>query len=132
MKRSSKLRLVTVGLLAALLLVTAACGDDDNEPGSSGSGGNSEETATVRSYFPNVTHATAIGVDKGIFEKNLGSNKLGDQHLQGRHRGVRGAGGSAIDATYIGSGPPSTCSRSPTVRPSGWCPVRLRVGLRWW
>ena len=32
MKASSKLRLVTVGLLAALLLVTAACGDDDNEP----------------------------------------------------------------------------------------------------
>ena len=106
MKRSSKLRLVTVGLLAALLLVTAACGDDDNEPGSSGSGGNSEETATVRlGYFPNVTHATAIGVDKGIFEKNLGSNKLETSTFKDGTEASEALERKAIDATYIGSGP---------------------------
>jgi sulfonate transport system substrate-binding protein len=106
-KGSSKLRLVTVGLLAALLLVTAACGDDDNEPSSGGSGGNGEETATVRlGYFPNVTHATAIvGVDKGIFQKNLGSNKLETSTFKDGTEASEALSAGAIDATYIGSGP---------------------------
>ena len=105
MKASSKLRLVTVGLLAALLLVTAACGDD--EPSSGGSGGSSEEAATVRlGYFPNVTHATAIvGVDKGIFQKNLGSNKLETSTFKDGTEASEALSAGAIDATYIGSGP---------------------------
>ena len=106
MKASSKLRLVTVGLLAALLLVTAACGDDDNEPSSSG-GNSGEESTTVRlGYFPNVTHATAIvGVDKGIFEKNLGSNKLETSTFKDGTEASEALSAGAIDATYIGSGP---------------------------
>ena len=106
MKGSSKRRLLAAVLLAALVIATAACGDDDNEP--SGSGGNSgEESTTVRlGYFPNVTHATAIvGVDKGIFEKNLGSNKLETGTFKDGTEASEALSAEAIDATYIGSGP---------------------------
>ena len=107
MKGSSKRRLLAALLLAALVIATrGACGDDDNEPSSSG-GNSGEELTTVRlGYFPNVTHATAIvGVDKGIFEKNLGSNKLETKTFKDGTEATEALSAGAIDATYIGSGP---------------------------
>jgi NitT/TauT family transport system substrate-binding protein len=106
-KASSKVRVVAVALLAALLLVTAACGDDDNDASGGGGGGGGGESTTLRlGYFPNVTHATAIvGVDKGIYAKALGSNKLETSTFKDGTEASEALSAGAIDATYIGSGP---------------------------
>ena len=57
-------------------------------------------------YFPNVTHATAIvGVEKGLFTKALGSNKLETKTFKDGTEASEALNADAIDATYIGSGP---------------------------
>ena len=103
MKATSKIRLLAMSALAVLLVLTAACGDDDKEPSSGGDG----EAVTLRlGYFPNVTHATAIvGVDKGIYAKALGSNKLETKTFKDGTEASEALNAGAIDATYIGSGP---------------------------
>jgi NitT/TauT family transport system substrate-binding protein len=95
---------VAVTVLAALVVLTAACGDDNGSD--SGSGG-SDSGVTVRlGYFPNVTHATAlVGVAKGIFQKDLGSNKLETKTFKDGTEASEALSAGAIDATYIGSGP---------------------------
>ena len=109
MKRTSRVRLLAAALLAMLLVVAAACSDDDDNDagGSGGSGSGSSESVTLRlGYFPNVTHATAIvGVDKGIYAKALGSNKLETKTFKDGTEASEALSAGAIDATYIGSGP---------------------------
>ncbi|MGM1063437.1 ABC transporter substrate-binding protein [Saccharothrix sp. Mg75] len=57
-------------------------------------------------YFPNVTHAAAlIGVDKGLFAKELGSTKLTTQTFNAGPEAVNALLGASLDATFIGSGP---------------------------
>lgn len=58
-------------------------------------------------YFPNLTHATAlVGVEKGIFAKNLGSTATleGKQYNAGP-AAVEALFAGAIDATFIGPNP---------------------------
>jgi NitT/TauT family transport system substrate-binding protein len=94
---------MAVTVLAALLVLTAACGGDNKTDSGSGSGGG----VTLRlGYFPNVTHATAlVGVAKGIFQKDLGSNKLETKTFKDGTEASEALSAGAIDATYIGSGP---------------------------
>ena len=66
MSRSPQLarRLLAAGVcLAVAAVVLAACGDDDSAAGSTTTAGSGDATAaTVRlGYFPNVTHAPALG-----------------------------------------------------------------------
>ncbi|MEU4802661.1 ABC transporter substrate-binding protein [Actinosynnema sp. NPDC023587] len=57
-------------------------------------------------YFPNVTHAAAlIGVDKGLFAKELGGTKLTPQTFNAGPEAVNALLGESLDATFIGSGP---------------------------
>ncbi|MEU5690511.1 ABC transporter substrate-binding protein [Actinosynnema sp. NPDC020468] len=57
-------------------------------------------------YFPNVTHAAAlVGVDKGLFAKELGDTKLTTQTFNAGPEAVNALLGSSLDATFIGSGP---------------------------
>lgn len=57
-------------------------------------------------YFPNVTHAPAlIGVNEGIFAKNLGSTKLTTQVFNAGPSAIEALNAGAIDAAYLGPNP---------------------------
>ncbi|GAA3652793.1 NitT/TauT family transport system substrate-binding protein [Lentzea atacamensis] len=57
-------------------------------------------------YFPNVTHAAAlIGVEKGLFAKELGTTKLTTQTFNAGPEEVNALLGESLDIAYIGSGP---------------------------
>ena len=107
-------RLVWVVLALVVAAATAACGDDGGDTNASAGGESSDTTAaseenvTLRlGYFPNVTHATGIvGVEKGIFAKNLGSNvKLETKTFNAGPAAVEALLADALDATFIGPNP---------------------------
>ncbi len=89
-------------LLVLVGLAAGACGSD---------GGASDDTAaagtTVRlGYFPNVTHATAIvGVEKGIFQEQLGADKLRTSTFNAGPAAVEALFSDALDAAYVGPNP---------------------------
>jgi NitT/TauT family transport system substrate-binding protein len=57
-------------------------------------------------YFPNVTHAPAIiGVEDGLFAKQLGATKLTTQAFNAGPDAVNAVLGGSVDATFVGSGP---------------------------
>jgi NitT/TauT family transport system substrate-binding protein len=60
-------------------------------------------------YFPNLTHASAVvGVERRIFKKNLGSNKLSVRTFNAGPEAVEALLSGAIDATYVGPSPAIT------------------------
>ena len=93
-------------LIAIAALLAGACGgsedSDDNANATT-----TEAPTTVRlGYFPNVTHATAIvGVERGIFEKALGSDKLEITTFNAGPAAVEALFSDALDAAYIGPNP---------------------------
>ncbi|MEU7480264.1 ABC transporter substrate-binding protein [Lentzea sp. NPDC042327] len=57
-------------------------------------------------YFPNITHAAAlIGVEKGLYAKELGGTKLTTQTFNAGPDEVNALLGESLDIAYIGSGP---------------------------
>ncbi|HUP87502.1 MAG TPA: ABC transporter substrate-binding protein [Acidimicrobiales bacterium] len=104
---SRRTSLFLLALLTLVGLVTGACGGG----GSSGDGGGTpaQDAApvTVRlGYFPNVTHATAIvGVEKGIFQEKLGTDKLEVSTFNAGPAAVEALFSEALDATYVGPNP---------------------------
>jgi NitT/TauT family transport system substrate-binding protein len=57
-------------------------------------------------YFPNVTHAPAIvGVEKGLFTKELGKNTLETKTFNAGPEAVEALFGEALDIAYIGPNP---------------------------
>ncbi|MBW4720891.1 ABC transporter substrate-binding protein [Saccharothrix obliqua] len=95
----------SLALLTALVTL-AACsraGGGDNAAPAEDKG----PAAEIRlGYFPNVTHAAAlIGVDKGLFAKELGNTKLTTQTFNAGPEAVNALLGESLDATFIGSGP---------------------------
>ncbi|MEO6531793.1 MAG: ABC transporter substrate-binding protein [Specibacter sp.] len=57
-------------------------------------------------YFPNVTHAPAlIGVNEGIFAKNLGGTKLSTQVFNAGPSAIEALNAGAIDAAFLGPNP---------------------------
>lgn len=57
-------------------------------------------------YFPNVTHAAAlVGLDQGLFTKELGSTKLVPTKFNAGPEAVGALLGGSLDASFIGSGP---------------------------
>jgi NitT/TauT family transport system substrate-binding protein len=112
--RTRAFRSLAVVLLGALPFVAAACGSDGSsatEPADDGSTTSSTvSTAPVDlrlGYFPNVTHAPAlIGIEGGIFEKNLGENvTLKAQPFNAGPDVVTALYADALDASFIGPGP---------------------------
>jgi NitT/TauT family transport system substrate-binding protein len=95
---------VTVVTAAVAMGGLAACGGDGDVGGS----GSSDEPVTLRlGHFPNLTHATPIvGIEKGIFTKELGNNvKLEVKQFNAGPAAVEALFSGAIDATYIGPNP---------------------------
>ncbi|MFY9586371.1 MAG: ABC transporter substrate-binding protein [Actinomycetota bacterium] len=89
-----------VGLALALSFGAAACGNE----GGSGSGGK----VTLRlGYFPNLTHAPAIiGVEKGLFRKELGAGvTLTTTTFNAGPDVVTAIFSNALDIAYIGPNP---------------------------
>jgi len=97
----------TASLIALLPLAAAlaACGGSSNaDSGSATSGGSADELRL--GYFANVTHAPAlIGVQDGLFAKELGDTKLTTQVFNAGPDEVEALFGGALDAAYIGPSP---------------------------
>ncbi len=98
-------KLLAIGVVAVVATLFAATG-----PAIAAKKQQSEPVTLRLGYFPNVTHASAIvGVEAGIFEKQLGSNvtlelktfNSGTEALQAIQAG-------ALDASYIGPSPTIT------------------------
>ncbi len=95
-----------VATIAALSLLAAACtrvdrGDDAESAQDQG------PAAELRlGYFPNVTHAPAlIGLEKGLFAKELGDTTLTRQEFNAGPNEVSALLGGSLDIGFIGSGP---------------------------
>ncbi|WP_434448784.1 ABC transporter substrate-binding protein [Lentzea sp. E54] len=125
-------------VVAALVLLTAvsACSRrvTDDEPVAS----KGPATEVRLGYFPNVTHAAAlIGVEKGLFTKELGTTKLTTQAFNAGPAEVNALLGDSLDIAYIGSGPAINAyskSKGETVRlisgaTSGGAQLVVRPGI---
>ncbi len=108
-------RLVALVALSLVVLAGAACSSDSGTT-STGSGGTtaggsapaSGDPVTLRlGYFPNVTHAPAVlGVQDGVFAKNLSSNvTLETSTFNAGTEAIEALFSDAIDATFIGPNP---------------------------
>jgi sulfonate transport system substrate-binding protein len=95
----------TLSLLAVVpaVVALAACGGTSSAD-TSGSGGTADELRL--GYFANVTHAPAlIGVQDGLFAKELGHTTLTTQVFNAGPDEVEALFGGALDAAYIGPSP---------------------------
>jgi NitT/TauT family transport system substrate-binding protein len=100
--RSGRTPRMLAAVLAPVVLALAACG------GTSEAGTSSTKPATELrlGYFANVTHAPAlIGVQKGLFTKELGTTKLTTQVFNAGPDEVEALFAGALDAAYIGPSP---------------------------
>ena len=100
----------TVAALSAVVLAVglAACSRADRDTEPAAAGADKGPAAQLRlGYFPNVTHAAAlIGLDKGLFAKELGTGtKLVPTKFNAGPEAVGALLGGSLDATFIGSGP---------------------------
>src|SRR3954468_10711545 len=102
----------SIALLAVVAATTAlaACGSDDSSSGSDTSSTTkaSSEPVTLRlGYFPNLTHAPAlVGIQGGIFERNLGKNvTLKTSSFNAGGDVITALFANELDASFIGPGP---------------------------
>jgi NitT/TauT family transport system substrate-binding protein len=97
-----------IATVAALSMLTAACSRADSGAGESDQPARDKGAAAELrlGYFPNVTHAPAlIGLEKGLFEKELGDTKLTPQKFNDGPTEVGALLGGSVDIGFIGSGP---------------------------
>ncbi|SDH38342.1 NitT/TauT family transport system substrate-binding protein [Lentzea fradiae] len=96
-------------IAVALVSLTAlsACSRADSTDTASAPSESKGAAAEVRlGYFPNVTHAAAlIGVENGLFAKELGDTKLTTQTFNAGPDEVNALLGESLDIGFIGSGP---------------------------
>ncbi|MFL6120494.1 ABC transporter substrate-binding protein [Actinophytocola sp.] len=100
-------RSVLATIAALSLLATACSRADEGEDTSDTAAQDQGAAAELRlGYFPNVTHAPAlIGLEKGLFEKELGKTKLTRQEFNAGPNEVSALLGGSLDIGFIGSGP---------------------------
>src|SRR5580704_10561907 len=107
-----KRALIAAGVTAVTLLA-AGCGSSaSSSSGSSGSGSSSSAVAAAPvtlklGFLTNITHATAlVGVNKGIFARNLGSGVTLELHpyTTGTEEATALLAGQ-LDAAYVGPNP---------------------------
>src|SRR4051812_36157886 len=98
-------RALSLIALTPLAVGLAACGGTSSaNSGSAASGGTADELRL--GYFANVTHAPAlIGVQDGLFAKELGDTKLTTRVFNAGPDEVEALFGGALDAAYIGPSP---------------------------
>lgn len=96
-----------VATTIALSLLASACSRADRGDENTAPAKDNGAAAELRlGYFPNVTHAPAlIGLDKGLFAKELGSTKLTRQEFNAGPNEVSALLGGSLDIGFIGSGP---------------------------
>jgi sulfonate transport system substrate-binding protein len=99
-RRSATTRVLATLIALCALVLAAGCG-------SSGAGAVPGPAPSLRlGYFANVTHAAAIiGVNRGLFAKELGSTRLQTQIFGAGPAAVEALFGGALDAAYIGPNP---------------------------
>ncbi|MFI9006484.1 ABC transporter substrate-binding protein [Actinosynnema sp. NPDC053489] len=104
---SSRILTRSLAIAATALLALTACSRADSGADNPPPAQDKGAAAEIRlGYFPNVTHAAAlIGVDKGLFTKELGNTKLTTQTFNAGPEAVNALLGESLDATFIGSGP---------------------------
>lgn len=91
---------------AALTLLAAAAGCTRADRGDASATDQGPAAEVRLGYFPNVTHASAlIGLDKGLFAKELGSTKLTPTKFNAGPDEVSALLGDSLDIAFIGSGP---------------------------
>jgi NitT/TauT family transport system substrate-binding protein len=112
LRTSRPSRLLSRATLVALvpaMLALSACGGSSSADTSSASGSSAASSpATVLrlGYFANLTHAPAlIGVDQGLFTKELGKTTLKTQVFNAGPDEVTALFAGALDAAYIGPSP---------------------------
>src|SRR5215211_3348643 len=97
------------GALAAAVLAATAVTVVGTTMAAAQSNGKQSQSApvTVRlGYFPNVTHAPAlVGVDQGMFQKELGNNRLDTKVFNAGPEEVTALLAGALDIGYIGPNP---------------------------
>ncbi|WP_328995356.1 ABC transporter substrate-binding protein [Kribbella sp. NBC_01245] len=100
----SKLRLTALAAAVTLLAVGCSRADAGDSPDAATDKGAAAELRL--GYFPNVTHAAAlVGLDKGLYAKELGDTKLVPTKFNAGPEAVGALLGGSLDATFIGSGP---------------------------
>jgi NitT/TauT family transport system substrate-binding protein len=108
--RTRRSRTLAISLAAVLLATLGACsraGGNDAPGGNPAPAQDRGLAAELRlGYFPNVTHAAAlIGLEKGLFSKELGTTKLTPASFNAGPDEVTALLGDSLDAGFIGSGP---------------------------
>ncbi|HEU5474778.1 MAG TPA: ABC transporter substrate-binding protein [Actinophytocola sp.] len=103
----SRTRLLTAALAVTLLAAGACSRADRGTDSASAPAQDKGPAAELRlGYFPNVTHAAAlIGLEKGLFGKELGNTKLTPTKFNAGPEEVAALLGGSLDAGFIGSGP---------------------------
>jgi NitT/TauT family transport system substrate-binding protein len=105
LRQDAGMKRLAVPLVVVAAVALAACGGDTAAGSAARSAGTAPTTFRL-GYFPNVTHATAIvGVEKGIFARALGDDRLKTQTFNAGPAAVEALLSGAIDATYIGPNP---------------------------
>jgi NitT/TauT family transport system substrate-binding protein len=96
-----------VATTVALSLLATACSRADEGTGSETAAQDKGPATELRlGYFPNVTHAPAlIGLEKGLYEKELGATLLTRQEFNAGPNEVSALLGGSLDIGFIGSGP---------------------------
>jgi len=98
-------------VVGALVVGAAACSSDSTSAtaaagSGSGASGGSAASSVRLGYFPNITHAPAIvGVEKGLFEQELGSTKLETSTFNAGPEAVDALFADSIDAAFVGANP---------------------------
>src|ERR1051325_7875421 len=92
----------TATLLMLGVVLTACSSSGGASPTSTG-----QKIQLRLGYFPNLTHASAIvGVDRGIFQKDLGPNvTLNTSTFTAGPEEVTAVFAGALDAAYMGPNP---------------------------
>ena len=100
-------RLLLATTVALSLLATACSRAAESTDDTDAAAQDKGAAAELRlGYFPNVTHAPAlIGLEKGLFEKELGDTKLTRQEFNAGPNEVSALLGGSLDIGFIGSGP---------------------------
>jgi len=98
--------LAATAAVLSLVAAVAGCSRADRDESPVASTDKGPATELRLGYFPNVTHAAAlVGLDKGLFTKELGSTKLVPTKFNAGPEAVGALLGGSLDASFIGSGP---------------------------
>jgi NitT/TauT family transport system substrate-binding protein len=99
-------RILTAATALLTLAALGGCSRVDRGTGAEQATDKGPAAEVRLGYFPNVTHAAAlIGLEKGLFDKELGNTKLVPTTFNDGPTEVGALLGGSLDIGFIGSGP---------------------------